>query len=375
MTGNCGGPLSRLRGVFSSLAKGKALPASGVNQSRWAALALICLLLLLPGKAPTESPDAEISGDRVLAMVNQQIFTLRDMEFWMLDYRLNRPEVFDIPDEILRRELVGDVVDDYLLRSWAELEIEGDLPPEAIESRYRAAMERYQRLAGGSTRFQQLLRELQIDPFLFRRWVREQARGSMIVREAVTGYVVAGGQTPFDGSVADAHRLRLAHILVEANLRRETERERAYERALRIRRDVTAGLSFAEAARLYSDDEATRPIGGELGWFEDGEVNPALWEAARSVKHRTPTPPVETGAGYHLVMVLDYETPEQREYFRRVREFEARRIRELRRTNDVRLAEGYALHPLPEDAAPEEPGFWDLIDIEQAGAELPGPED
>ncbi len=330
----------------------------------------LCVLLLLPALARTGAAGSP-QGDRVLATVNRQIFTLRDMDFWILDYRLNEPQAGGIPDEMLRAELLGDVVDDYLLRSWAELEFDREIPPEVVESRYRAAMERYQRLAGGSARLAALLRELDIDSHLFRRWVREQARGSLIVREAVTSYVMAGGQTPFDGSVAEAHRLRLAHLLIRANLSRETERDRAMETALRIRRDIAAGLPFSEAARLYSDDQGTRQLGGELGWFEEGDINPALWEAARSVKHRTTTPPVETGSGYHLVIVLDYETPEQREYLRRVRRFEARRIAELRRTNEIRMAEGYSLHPIPQEFLDGEPGFWDFIDIEQAGAGEP----
>lgn len=350
-----------------------------------ALLFAISALLLLPGplsaqpagrtQAPEAREEAERrAGDRVLAVVNRRIFTERDMDFWMLEYRLNRTELFDVPDDVLRPDLLSDAVDDFLLRSWAELEFDQEIPSEVIEGRYRAALERFQRLAGGARQFDALLEQLAIDPYLFRRWLRDQAYSSMIIREGVTAQVVAGGQTPFDGSVRTAHRLRLAHLLVEANMRRESERERAYERALRIRRDIAAGLPFAEAARLHSDDSATAPIGGDLGWFTEGAINEDLWEAARSVRRGLVPPPVETANGYHLIIVQDYETPEQREYLRRVREFENRRLIELRRSNDIRLADGYALLPLPEtpDALDSEPTIWEMLDLENEEADSGG---
>ncbi|WP_322800883.1 peptidylprolyl isomerase [Thermoflexus sp.] len=65
------------------------------------------------------------------------------------------------------------------------------------------------------------------------------------------------------------------------------------------------GEDFIELARQYSENEATRDLGGDLGWFARGTLAiPELEEAAFS------TPPgqvvlVKTPHGYHLLLVVE----------------------------------------------------------------------
>ena len=80
----------------------------------------------------------------------------------------------------------------------------------------------------------------------------------------------------YDENQADFRRLhpeiRARHILLtsqrEANARRQTLLQR--------------GERFAEVARKYSHDDATRNKGGELGYFSEAE-NPVLWAACQDL--------------------------------------------------------------------------------------------
>ena len=102
----------------------------------------------------------------------------------------------------------------------------------------------------------------------------------------------------YDAHQADFQRLRpeirVRHILLtsqrEANARRKTLLQR--------------GESFAETARKYSHDDATRNQGGELGYFSEVE-NPVLWDACQDLPLKRISEPVQTEYGYHLIQILE----------------------------------------------------------------------
>jgi len=102
----------------------------------------------------------------------------------------------------------------------------------------------------------------------------------------------------YDEHQADFQRLRpeirARHILLtsqrEANARRQTLLQR--------------GESFAETARKYSHDDATRNKGGELGYFSAVE-NPVLWDACQDLPLKRISEPVQTEYGYHLIQILE----------------------------------------------------------------------
>ena len=102
----------------------------------------------------------------------------------------------------------------------------------------------------------------------------------------------------YDAHQADFQRLRpeirARHILLtsqrEANARRKTLLQR--------------GGGFAEVARKYSHDDATRNEGGELGYFSEVE-NPVLWAACQDLPLKRISEPVQTEYGYHLIQVLE----------------------------------------------------------------------
>ena len=102
----------------------------------------------------------------------------------------------------------------------------------------------------------------------------------------------------YDEHQADFRRLhpeiKARHILLtsqrEANARRQTLLQR--------------GERFAEVARKYSHDDATRNKGGELGYFSAAE-NPVLWAACQDLPLKRISEPVPTEYGHHLIQILE----------------------------------------------------------------------
>jgi len=94
--------------------------------------------------------------------------------------------------------------------------------------------------------------------------------------------------------------VRASHILVKG------QDSAAYARALALRDSVVrGGRSFAEIARLYSDDPAAPETGGDLGYFSAFDMVAPFEDAAYQTPVGQVSMPVLTRFGYHLVYVRE----------------------------------------------------------------------
>ncbi len=329
----------------------------GVSRALW---------ILLLASSPTPILAARGEADRVVAVAQRRVYTQRDLDLWVFESRLLNPDREGEADEALRRKYLTQAVNDAMLAAWAELQV---TPPreEAVALRYQSAMERYADLAGGAVALVALMGEAGIDPTEFRDWVKTQARNNILVRDGVGVYADLGGATPFDGKVSEASEVRIAHILVLPAGSDEAAITDARERALRVRRDIAAGLDFTEAARLHSDDRQTQKSGGALGWFRREQVKPAIWDSVSELKMGETSAPIVLEDGVHLFQVIDFETPGMQEYAVKFREEERRRLVKLREDTDIILADGYALEPI--EVSVDADRFWLGVENESRQAE------
>jgi foldase protein PrsA len=101
-----------------------------------------------------------------------------------------------------------------------------------------------------------------------------------------------------------------SHILIKpktgSNFTDE-ETKKAKEEALKKAKEVITklnnGAKFEELAKEYSDDEATKSKGGNLGTFNIGTMEEAFEKASIALEvNKYTTTPVETGYGYHIIL-------------------------------------------------------------------------
>ncbi len=88
--------------------------------------------------------------------------------------------------------------------------------------------------------------------------------------------------------------VHVAHILL--NTRGEAEA---------VLNELKAGQDFSRLASSISRDGATRSNGGDLGWIEQGSMDPALESAAFALKSGETSGVVSASDGFHIIKVLD----------------------------------------------------------------------
>jgi peptidyl-prolyl cis-trans isomerase D len=85
------------------------------------------------------------------------------------------------------------------------------------------------------------------------------------------------------------------------------EEEKVKQKAEDLIKKINQGEDFAELAKKYSQDPATAKEGGDLGYFQLGEMAAPFEEAAFSLKKGEISPPVKSPFGYHIIKVEDIQ--------------------------------------------------------------------
>lgn len=92
----------------------------------------------------------------------------------------------------------------------------------------------------------------------------------------------------------EPEQVKAAHILVDSE-----------ETAKDIKNQVDKGGDFAELAKKYSKDTATKDKGGELGQFKKGTMVKEFEEAAFGMKAGKVSDPIKSQFGFHLIKVIE----------------------------------------------------------------------
>jgi len=129
--------------------------------------------------------------------------------------------------------------------------------------------------------------------------------------------VVVGGLAPSDEELrayfeenkprfAKPEMIRARHILIKvAEDAPEEEVAQARSRIEEIKKKLDEGADFAELAKEYSEDEGTAEKGGDLGWFQRGQMVKEFEEAAFALQPGEISEPVRSKYGFHIIKLED----------------------------------------------------------------------
>lgn len=113
------------------------------------------------------------------------------------------------------------------------------------------------------------------------------------------------------------NEVQTRHLLLKPNEVRDDERTRKLARQILAR--LEAGDDFAELAREYSDDTATANQGGDLGWVQPRQLDPATRRQISGMQAGDISPIFQTGEGYEILKVSERRERDQTVEARRQR--------------------------------------------------------
>jgi peptidyl-prolyl cis-trans isomerase D len=101
-------------------------------------------------------------------------------------------------------------------------------------------------------------------------------------------------------------QVRVRHILAAFPAGDEAAKQAARERIEALRKRIEGGEDFAAVAKASSDDTATRPNGGDLGFVTRGSVVKSVEDAAFAQAPGALGEPIESPQGWHLLKVEEH---------------------------------------------------------------------
>ncbi len=101
------------------------------------------------------------------------------------------------------------------------------------------------------------------------------------------------------------HRLAQIYIACPKGADKATVAKAEAKLAAVKKRLASADEDFASVARTASEDKASSPAGGEIGWLSDAQIQPELRApVVRLLKHEISTP-LRLNDGWHILKCLD----------------------------------------------------------------------
>ncbi len=288
-----------------------------------------------PAAQKPAAQTAPTQGLRVVARVNDDAITDFDLSQRVL-FAIKTSGLQDSPE--LRQRMAG-----QMLRQMVDERLQvqdakklGVRPSDSeIQSRY-AEIERAAGLSQGQ--FKQYLQSVGVAPDIALQQIEAQIAWGKIIRRKVRSQVDVS-EAEVDDALSRMRtnvgktETRVAEIFVPVD--RAENVDEGKRSADRIMEQLRRGAPFGAVAQQFSQG-ASAAAGGDLGWILPGALDPSLDAALEKVQPRSYSDPVRSGAGWHILYVVD------------------RRPFAAARTDDVKLNLVQMTLALPTNASPEE---------------------
>ena len=288
-----------------------------------------------PAAQKPATQTAPTQGLRVVARVNDDAITDFDLSQRVL-FAIKTSGLQDSPElrQRMAAQMLRQMVDERLQVQDAKKL--GVRPSDSeIQSRY-AEIERAAGLSQGQ--FKLYLQSVGVAPDIALQQIEAQIAWGKIIRRKVRSQVDVS-EAEVDDALSRMRtnvgktETRVAEIFVPVD--RAENVDEGKRSADRIMEQLRRGAPFGAVAQQFSQG-ASATSGGDLGWVLPGALDPSLDAALEKVQPRSYSDPVRSGAGWHILYVVD------------------RRPFAAARTDDVKLNLVQMTLALPTNASPEE---------------------
>jgi peptidyl-prolyl cis-trans isomerase D len=104
-------------------------------------------------------------------------------------------------------------------------------------------------------------------------------------------------------------RVHVRHILIKTTGVPKDQIPKLRQKADDALKQLKAGADFSQLAKKESNDPGSAEKGGDLGWIVRGQTVPDFEKAAFSLKPNELSGVISTEYGFHIIQVLEHQTP------------------------------------------------------------------
>jgi len=277
----------------------------------------IVLAVLLALVSVSRAGEREVI-DKIAAVAGDYIILESELDFQLQLWAMQQPNRQVSESELagIRDQILEQMVNDKLILIRALKDTTIDVPSERVEAALNEKIDELKGRFPSQAEFErQLLREGLTFRDLkskFRDEMRNQLyKDQLISRELSTVSVTSSEITEFFETYRDSlpphpEAVKISHVLLEVEPS-ESTLEGARLRAEEVKRLIDEGHDFAELAMEYSDDPSGSS-GGDLGFFNRGDLVPEFERAAYALEVGGISDIVLTQFGYHIIKLEEKQS-------------------------------------------------------------------
>jgi len=210
------------------------------------------------------------------------------------------------------------MVDEELIVQQAERDTTIKVTDQEVQDQVEQTVQNVRKQFGSTSEFQAQLRAAQfLSEEEWRRWLADQQRRAILQQRLLDQLRQKGKLRPIPPTDAQLRQFweenkarqpkRPAAIsfrqIVIAPQPDSAAKARARQLAESLVVALRHGAKFADVAKQYSADSASREQGGELGWFRRGVMVKEFEDVAFRLRPGEISDPVPTEFGYHIIQV------------------------------------------------------------------------
>jgi len=271
-------------------------------------VAAAIVAILTAGAAPSRLDAARIV-DRIVARVNNEIVTQRQYDPQMADLRTSLARDYSGAElETKVREqsknLLRDMIDQDLMVQKAkdlDISVETDIVKRLDEIREQSHL----------NNLEDLQKEVEKQGLVWEDF-KDQIRRQLLMREVIGREVSSRVVITHEDArkyfqthqqeFASPPGVHLAEILIAADKHKPDELEKRAKDAVA---EVKAGQKWEEVVKKYSDDSENSKQGGDVGFFKQGTLAPAIEQAVAKLDSGEVSDLLQTKYGYQIFKVLE----------------------------------------------------------------------
>jgi peptidyl-prolyl cis-trans isomerase C len=256
--------------------------------------------------APVKPVAAELPD--VIARVNGEAISRGELEMAVseIEARAGQPMPADQRDRVLRAvldQLIGFrlLAQESVARKATVAEAELEKRLDQIRSQFPSDEVFQQQLKQRQLTLEKLRADTRANMQITAMLEAELGTRTAVSAEQVNDFYVKN-----PAAFQQGERVKASHILVRVQANADAaEREKALAKATAILADVKAGKDFAALAKEHSEDPGSGGNGGDLGYFQRGQMVPPFEQAAFVLAVGQTSELVTSDFGFHIIRVTD----------------------------------------------------------------------
>lgn len=272
---------------------------------------LTFMLLVLPGAKAENSPPGDDQAATVNGVVIKNSYLDRHVKMILKQYPNSDGQIEK--DRIAR--IRNKVLDDLLNREvlFQESKIAGvKADPKLVDEQFAKMKRQYP----DESAFEKYLSSLNMTESAVKKEIgkglaiKEYVDTTIVDKVAVSEEELTEYYSQNQDRFKRPETVRASHILIKVPKDAiEFQKEEAKKEIEKIRKRAVGGEDFADLAKKFSQGPSAER-GGELGYFQRGQMVKPFEEAAFALKSGEISQAVETQFGYHIIKLLDKKPPE-----------------------------------------------------------------